>query len=85
MNESALSFKLGWENLRELGAHVGEDVVGSELEERLKSGHVCAHLDNVLESFLRFVFQVFGGVLEHVDGEETSGHVSFSEELAVFG
>jgi hypothetical protein len=85
LHEGALGLELGGEDLGELGANVGEDVVGGELEEGFQGGHVGAHLDDVLESLLRLVLQVLGGVGKHVHGEETGGHVSLSQELAVFG
>jgi hypothetical protein len=85
LDESALSFELGGEDLGELSANVGQDVVGGQLEEGFKGGDVSAHLDDVLECLLGFVLEVLGGVLEHVDGEETGGDVSLSEEFAVLG
>merc|ERR1712127_300785 len=85
LHEGTLGFELGGKHFRELGAHVGEDVVGGELEEGFQSGHVGAHLDDVLEGLLRLVLQVLGGVGKHVHGEETGGHISLSQELAVFG
>jgi len=85
LNEGTLSLKLGREHLSELGADVGEDVVGGKLEEGLKSGHVGAHLDDVLKSLLGLILKVLGGILEHVNSEETSGDISLSQELAVFG
>lgn len=85
LNESTLSLKLGGENLSKLSADVGEDIVGGKLEEGFKSGDVSAHLDDVLEGLLGLVLKILGGVLEHVNSEETSGDISLSQELAVFG
>ena len=71
LDECALSFKVGWENLSELGADIGEDVVGCKLEERLKSGEVGAHLDDVLKGLFGLVLKIFGALWEHVYCEES--------------
>ena len=71
MHEGSLSLEILRENLGELGADVGQDVVWSKLEEWLKSRQVSAHLDDVLERLLRFVLEVLGALWEHVDGEES--------------
>ena len=44
-----------------------------------------AHLDNILEGFLGFVFEILGrgSFLEHVNGEKSSRDVSFGKELGV--
>merc|ERR1712127_65686 len=57
LHEGTLGFELGGKHFRELGAHVGEDVVGGELEEGFQGGHVGAHLDDVLERLLGLVLQ----------------------------
>jgi hypothetical protein len=85
LHKCALSFELEGKDLSELSANVGQDVVGSQLEEGLKSGNVGAHLDNVLKSLLRLILEVLAGLLEHVDGEETGGNISLSEVLGVVG
>jgi hypothetical protein len=85
LHKCALSFELEGKNLSELSANVGQDVVGSQLEEGFKSGNVGAHLDNVLKSLLRLVLEILAGLLEHVDGEETGGDISLSEVLGVVG
>ena len=56
LDEGSLGLEVGWEYLSELGADVSEDVVWSELEEWFEGWQVGAHLDDVLERFLGFVF-----------------------------
>jgi len=85
LHEGALGLEVLGKDLGELGAHVGEDVVGGELEEGFEGGNVRAHLDDVLEGFLGLVLEVLGGLLEHVHGEETGGNVSLGEVLGVLG
>jgi len=70
LDEGALGLEVLGKDLGELSAHVGEDVVGGELEEGFEGGHVGAHLDDVLEGLLGLVLEVLGRLLEHVDGEE---------------
>ena len=85
LDESALGLEVLGKDLGELSAHVGEDVVGSELEEGFEGGNVGAHLDDVLEGLLGLVLEVLGRLLEHVHGEETGRNVSLSEVLGVLG
>lgn len=85
LNEGTLGLEVGGEDLGELGAHVGEDVVGGELEEGLKGGKVGAHLDDVLKGFLCLILKVLGAFGKHVDGKEAGRNVSLSEELSVIG
>ena len=85
LNESSLGLEVEGEDLSELGADVGEDVVGGELEEGLEGGDVGAHLDDVLESLLGLILKVLGALGKHVDGKESGGNISLSEELGVLG
>lgn len=71
LDEGSLGLEVGWEDLGELGAYVGEDVVWSKLEEWFKGWQVGAHLDDVFEGFLGLVFQILRTFWEHVDGEES--------------
>ena len=71
LDEGSLGLKVRWEYLSELGADVGEDVVWSKLEEWFKGWQVGAHLDDVFKRFLGLIFQIFGTLWEHVDGEES--------------
>jgi len=84
LDEGALGFEVLGKDLSELSADVGEDVVRSELEKRLKGRDVGAHLDNVFEGLLGFVLKILRGFLEHVDGEESGGYVSLSKIFSVF-
>ena len=85
LDECSLGLQVLWEDLGELGAHIGEDVVWSQLEEWLKSWNMGAHLDDVLEGLLGLVLEVGGGLslLHHVHGQEMGWHVSLSQELGV--
>jgi len=85
LDKGALGLELSGEDLGKLGANVSEDIVGGKLKEGFKSGHVGAHLDNVLKSLLGFILKVLRRVLEHVDGKETCWHISLSQKLAVLG
>ena len=85
LDECLLCFGVLGKDLGELGSDIGEDVVGGEDEEWFEGGQVGAHLDDILEGLLGFIFQVGGALtlLHHVDGEETSWHVSLSQVLSV--
>ena len=85
LDECSLGLQVLWENLGELGAHIGEDVVWSQLEEWLEGWNVGAHLDDVLEGLLGLVLEVGGGLslLHHVHGQEMGWHISLSQELGV--
>jgi hypothetical protein len=85
LHEGALSLEVGGEHLRELGADVGEDVVGGQLEEGLKGGQVSAHLDDVLEGLLGLILEVLRTFWEHVDGQESRGHIGLGQELRMVG
>jgi hypothetical protein len=63
LHESAFGFQVLGEDLSELSADVGENIVRSKLEERFEGRDVSAHLDNVFECLLGFVLQVLGGFL----------------------
>ena len=85
LNKCLLCFCVLWQYLGELGSNVGEDVIGGEDEEGFERGKMCAHLDDILEGLLRFVFQVGGALslLHHVDSEQTCWHVSLGQVLRV--
>jgi len=83
LHEGTLGLELEGQHLGELGADVGKNIVGGKLEEGFKGGNVSAHLDDVLQGLLALVLQVLAGLGNEVDGEETGGHVSLSEELGV--
>ena len=52
LHECSFSLKVEGKHLSKLSAHVGENVVGSKLEKRLKGWEMSAHLDNVFKSLL---------------------------------
>lgn len=85
LDEGTLGFEVLGKNLSELSADVGENIVGSELEEGFEGGDVGAHLDNVFEGLLGLVLQVLGRFLEHVDGKESGGDISLSKVFGVLG
>ena len=87
LNKCLLCFRVLGEHLGKLGSNVGEDVIGGEDEEGFERGKMCAHLDDILEGLLRFVFEVGRALtlLHHVDGEEAGGDVSLGEVLGVIG
>merc|ERR1719465_374671 len=60
LHEGTLRLQIGWKHFRKLSTHVSKDVVGSKLEEGFESRQVGAHLNDVLQRFLRFVFKVLG-------------------------
>jgi hypothetical protein len=61
LNEGTLGFKISGKDFSELSANIGENIVGSELKERLKSREMSAHLDNVLKSFLGLILKLWMG------------------------
>ena len=85
LNKCLLCFRVLGEHLGKLGSNVGEDVIGGEDEEGFEGGQMRAHLDDILEGLLRFVFQVRGALslLHHVNGEQTCWHVSLGQVLRV--
>ena len=85
LNKCLLCFRVLGEHLGELRGDVGEDVIGGEDEQGFEGGKVRAHLDNILEGLLRFVFQVGRALslLHHVDGQEAGGHVGLGQILSV--
>jgi hypothetical protein len=54
-----------------LSANISENVVRSELKERLKGWEVSAHLDNILKGFLGLILKVLGALRKHVDGKKS--------------
>ena len=87
LDEGLLGLGVLRKDLGELSSDVCEDIVGGEDEEGLQGGQVGAHLDDILEGLLRFVFEVGRALalLHHVDGEETGGDVSLGQVLGVIG
>jgi hypothetical protein len=83
LHEGALCFQVLGQDLGELSANVGEDVVGGEREKWFEGWDMGAHLDDVLEGLFRLVLQVLGAVLQHEDGQEAGWHVSLGQELCV--
>lgn len=83
LNEGALGLEVGRKNLGELSADVGEDIVGGELKEGLKSGQVSAHLDDVLKSLLGLILKILRAFGKHVDSEESGGNISLGKELGM--
>lgn len=58
LHEGALRFEVGRKDFGELSADVGENVVGSQLQEGLKRGQVSAHLDNVLKGLFGLILKI---------------------------
>ena len=85
LDEGALGLKVGRKDFGELSANIGENVVGSKLKEGLKGGKVSAHLDDILKGLLCLVLEILGALGKHVDGEESGGDISLSEEFGVIG
>lgn len=71
LNEGTLGLEVGWENLGELGANIGKNVVRGKLKEGLKCGKMGAHLDDVLKSLLGLILEILGALRKHVDGKES--------------
>jgi len=71
LHEGTLRLQVRWKHFSELSTYVSKDVVGSKLEEGFEGGQVGAHLDDVLQGFLGFIFKVLGAFTEHVYCEES--------------
>ena len=71
LNECTLGLKILRKDFGELSTNVGKNVIGSQLEKRLKSRKVSAHLDDVLESLLSLILKILGRLREHVDSQKS--------------
>ena len=83
LDEGALGFEVGGKDFSELGANIGENVVGSQLEERLEGRKVCAHLNDVLKSLLGLILEILRALRKHVNSKKSGWDVSLSKEFGV--
>ena len=83
LHEGSLVFHVRRQNLGKLGTDVCKDVVWSQVKEWLEGREMGAHLDDVLERLLGLVLQILRTLWKHVNGKESSGHISLSKSLGM--